>query len=56
MIAASSISRGMPRKNCTIRKTKKASIARNFGTISGRNEFTQPNFRNITYCGTSVTW
>ena len=31
--AASSISRGMPRMNCTMRKMKNASVARNFGTI-----------------------
>ena len=55
MIAASSISRGMPRKNCTIRKMKKASTARNCGTTSGRNVFTQPRLRNRMYCGTSVT-
>ena len=39
IIAASSSSRGMPRKNCTIRKMKKASTARNFGTTSGRKVF-----------------
>ena len=35
-LAASSSSRGMPRMNCTIRKTKNASVARNCGTSSGR--------------------
>ncbi len=35
IFAASSSSRGMPRMNCTMRKTKNASVARNFGTISG---------------------
>ena len=46
----------MPRKNCTIRKTKKASTARNFGATSGRMVLTQPSSRNSTYCGISVTW
>jgi hypothetical protein len=36
IFAASSSSRGMPRMNCTIRKTKNASVARNCGTSSGR--------------------
>jgi hypothetical protein len=46
----------MPRKNCTIRKMKKASAARNFGTTSGRMVFTQLRLRNSTYWGMSVTW
>ena len=37
MYAASSSSRGMPRMNWTIRNTKNASVARNFGTISGQS-------------------
>ena len=36
MRAASSSSRGRPRMNCTMRKTKNASVARNFGRISGQ--------------------
>ena len=36
IFAASSSSRGMPRMNWTIRKTKNASVARNCGTSSGR--------------------
>ncbi|MNL43017.1 hypothetical protein D3C87_1655080 [compost metagenome] len=55
MTAASSSSRGMPRKNCTIRKMKKASVARYFGTISGNEVFTQPISRNRIYCGISTT-
>ena len=56
MRAASSSSRGMPRMNCTIRKMKNASVARSFGTISGRNVLTQPSCENSTYCGTMITW
>ena len=42
--------------NCTIRKMKKASCARNFGTTSGRMVFTQPIWRKKMYCGISCTW
>ena len=34
--AASSMSRGMPRRNCTSMKTKKVSVAKAEGRISGR--------------------
>ena len=53
--AASSSSRGMPRMNCTIKKTKNASVARNFGRISGTKVFTQPSALNTMYCGTTTT-
>ena len=56
MRAASSSSRGMPRMNCTMRKTKNASVARSFGTISGRNVLIQPSWENMMYCGTMITW
>ena len=56
MRAASSSSRGMPRMNCTIRNTKNASVARNFGRISGSIVFTQPVWENMMYCGTITTW
>ena len=42
--------------NCTIRKTKNASVASSFGTISGRNVLIQPSWANSTYCGTITTW
>ena len=42
MIAASSSSRGMPRKNWSRRKMKKASTASNFGTTRGKKESIQP--------------
>jgi len=42
--------------NWTMRKMKNASVARNFGTISGRNVLTQPKDRKIAYCGTISTW
>src|SRR3712207_2117281 len=54
--AASSSSLGMPRKNCTMRNTKNASVARNLGTINGRNVLIQPSWENSTYCGTMTTW
>src|SRR3954447_4122012 len=54
--AASSNSRGMPRMNCTMRNTKKASVAKNLGRISGTNVFTQPRLLNKMYCGTNTTW
>lgn len=39
-----------------MRKTKNASVARNFGTTSGRNVFTQSSWENMMYCGTMITW
>ena len=56
IIAASSISLGKARINCVIRKTKKPSVAKNFGTISGKYVLTQPNWLYIIYCGISFTW
>ena len=56
MVAACSSSGGSERMNWTIRKTKKASVARNFGTTSGRMVFTQPIFRKKMYCGMSCAW
>ena len=41
--------------NCTIRNTKNASVARNFGRISGMKVFTQPSALNTMYCGTTMT-
>src|SRR5262245_3290223 len=49
--AASSISGGKLRMNCTIMKTKKPSVAKAEGTYSGRKVSSQPNWRNIRYCG-----
>ena len=47
----------MPRMNWTMRKTKNASVARNFGTISGRyGVSTQPSCLNRMYCGMISTW
>src|SRR5215207_6991910 len=56
MRAASSSSLGMPRMNCTIKKMKNASTARNLGKISGTNVFTHPNALKMMYCGTTTTW
>jgi hypothetical protein len=56
MRAASSSSRGMPRMNCTIRKTKNASVASSFGTISGQYVLIQSSCENRMYCGTITTW
>lgn len=42
--------------NWTIRKMKKASVARNLGTVSGRMVLIQASSLNSTYWGTSVTW
>ena len=56
MRAASSSSFGSERMNCTMRNTKKASVARNFGTSSGRNVLTHPSWEKITYWGTMMTW
>ena len=46
----------MPRMNCTIRKTKNASVASSFGTISGSGVSIQPRNLNSTNCGTISTW
>src|SRR3954451_3164290 len=46
----------MPRMNCTIKKTKNASVARNFGRIKGTKVFTQPSALNTMYCGTTTTY
>src|SRR5690348_2950409 len=54
--AAWSSSRGMLRMNCTMRKTKKASVASAFGTISGSGVSIQPRNLNSTNCGTISTW
>ncbi len=56
MRAASSSSLGRPRMNCTIRKMKNASCARNFGTTSGRFVLIQSSWENKTYWGTISTW
>src|SRR5699024_12287415 len=53
--AASSSSLGTPRKNCTIRNTKNASVARRFGTIKGRNVLIHPSSEHSTYGGTMIT-
>lgn len=42
--------------NCTIRKTKNASVARNLPATSGTSVSTSSSLRNITYCGMSRTW
>ena len=44
----------MPRMNWIIRKMKKASTARNFGTTSGRKVLTQPSLKKSAYCGIRV--
>ena len=54
--AASSMSFGMPRMNCTMRNTKNASVASSFGTIRGQKVFTHPIWENMMYCGTITTW
>src|SRR5262245_26133823 len=46
IIAASSSSLGRLRKNCTSRNTKNASVAKNFGTMIGRNVPTHPKVLN----------
>ena len=56
MAAASSSSLGSVRMNCTIRKMKNASVARNLGTISGQIVLIQSSSANTMYCGTTVTW
>ena len=42
--------------NCTIRKTKNASVASSLGRISGRNVLVQPSWEKMMYCGTITTW
>src|SRR5690348_11828990 len=54
--AAWSSSRGMPRMNCTMRKTKNASVASSFGTISGSGVSIQPRNLNSTNGGTNRRW
>src|SRR5690606_21741620 len=54
--AAWSNSNGRPRMNCTIRKVKNASCARNLGTIRGMYVSTQFRLLNKRYCGISTTW
>ena len=56
MRAASSMSRGIWRMNCTSRNTKNASVARNFGSSSGMNVSTRPRLLNRMYCGMISTW
>jgi hypothetical protein len=56
MKAESSISFGNPRINCTSKNMKKASVAKNFGTMIGRNVFIQPKDRKMMYRGIVVTW
>ncbi len=46
----------MLRKNWTMRKTKNASVASSFGTMSGRKVFTQSIWAKMMYCGTMSTW
>ncbi len=46
----------MPRKNCTMRNTKNASVASSFGTMSGRNVLIHDSDENRMYCGTMITW
>ncbi len=55
MTAASSNSRGSPRINWTIKKTKKGTPPTKAGTINGKNVFTQPRLLNRMYCGINVT-
>ena len=54
-MAASSSSRGMPRKNWRNRKMLKA-LPKKVGTIRGRKLSTQPNLLNRMYWGSTVTW
>jgi hypothetical protein len=54
--AASSSSTGRLRMNWTIRKMKNASVAKNLGTMSGRNVLIQPSSLNRMYWGTITTW
>ncbi len=56
ILAASSSSRGSPRMNCTMRKTKNASMARNLGRMSGQYVFTRPSLLKMMYCGISTAW
>ena len=42
--------------NCTIRKTKNASVARYLPSSSGTYVLISSIFWNITYCGISSTW
>ena len=42
--------------NCTIRKTKNASVASSFGRISGMKVFVKPSCEKMMYCGTITTW
>jgi hypothetical protein len=41
---------------CVIRKTKKPSVAKNFGNTNGINVLSQFNLLNTIYCGISLTW
>jgi hypothetical protein len=41
--------------NCTMRKMKKASVARNFGRARGQNVSTRPSWLKMVYCGISTT-
>ncbi len=42
--------------NCTKRKMKNASVAKNLGTMIGRNVLIHPKLRNMMYRGMVVTW
>lgn len=42
--------------NCTIRKTKNASVAKYFGSIRGVYVLIMSMLRNSTYWGISSTW
>lgn len=42
--------------NCTIRKTKKASVARYLPISSGVKVLISSSFWNRTYCGMISTW
>jgi hypothetical protein len=39
-----------------MRKMKKESVARSFGTIKGRKVLSHPNSEKSTYWGTTITW
>ena len=56
MRAASSMSRGICRMNCTSRKTKNASVARNFGRTSGQKVSIMSRVLNSRYWGMITTW
>ena len=42
--------------NWTIKKMKKASVARNLGSTKGMNVFAKPSWEKTMYCGMISTW